>query len=157
MLPGMSGIDLCKRLRSDERYQPIPIIMLTARGEERDKVLGLDSGADDYITKPFSPRELVSRIKPYCPRAPESAQEPLSAGPGSSIRRRIASRPTAGQLPLAPRNSACSASCSRVPKRVHSRAQLLDQVWGDPYISKACGGRARRRRLALEPFGLDSS
>ncbi|MHB8825814.1 MAG: response regulator, partial [Thiobacillus sp.] len=55
MLPGMSGIDLCRRLRSDERYQPIPIIMLTARGEERDKVLGLDSGADDYITKPFSP------------------------------------------------------------------------------------------------------
>ena len=53
MLPGMSGIDLCKRLRSDERYQPIPIIMLTARGEERDKVLGLDTGADDYITKPF--------------------------------------------------------------------------------------------------------
>ena len=62
MLPGMSGIDLCKRLRSDERYRPVPIIMLTARGEERDKVLGLDTGADDFITKPFSPRELVARI-----------------------------------------------------------------------------------------------
>ncbi len=78
MLPGMSGIDLCKRLRGDERYQPIPIIMLTARGEERDKVLGLDTGADDYITKPFSPRELVSRIKAVLRRrAPQMTDEPV--------------------------------------------------------------------------------
>ena len=78
MLPGMSGIDLCKRLRSDERYQPIPIIMLTARGEERDKVLGLETGADDYITKPFSPRELVSRIKAVLRRrAPQMTDEPV--------------------------------------------------------------------------------
>jgi len=78
MLPGMSGIDLCRRLRNDERYLPIPIIMLTARGEERDKVLGLDTGADDYITKPFSPRELVSRIKAVLRRrAPQMTDEPV--------------------------------------------------------------------------------
>jgi two-component system, OmpR family, phosphate regulon response regulator PhoB len=79
MLPGMSGLGLCQRLRTDTRYKDVPIIMLTARGDERDKVAGLDSGADDYLTKPFSPRELVSRIKAVLRRrAPQMTEDPVA-------------------------------------------------------------------------------
>lgn len=81
MLPGMSGIELARRLRSEERTRTIPIIMLTARGEEQDKVLGLEIGADDYITKPFSPRELVARIKAVLRRrSPQATEDPVEVG-----------------------------------------------------------------------------
>src|SRR5574340_685903 len=133
MLPGMSGIDLCRRLRSDERYQPIPIIMLTARGEERDKVLGLDTGADDYITKPFSPRELVARIKAVLrrrarPGAGNGADRVPPAAlfhdaPGSGLLAHPAARPGMGRR--------------RVRRRAHGRR---------PHPPPATGARAIRAR-----------
>ncbi len=154
MLPGISGIDLCKRLRGDDRYQPIPIIMLTARGEERDKVLGLDTGADDYITKPFSPRELVSRIKAVLRRrAPQMTDEPvevdgLRLDPGSH---RVQGR---GQpLELGPTEFRLLHFFMTHPERVYSRTQLLDQVWGDDVFveERTIDVHIRRLRLALEP------
>ena len=81
MLPGMSGVDFARRLRADERTRTIPIIMLTARGEEQDKITGLETGADDYITKPFSPRELVARIKAVLRRrSPQVTEDPVDLG-----------------------------------------------------------------------------
>ena len=156
MLPSMSGIDLCKRLRGDERYQPIPIIMLTARGEERDKVQGLDTGADDYITKPFSPRELVSRIKAVLRRrAPQMTDEPvevdgLRLDPGSH---RVSGN---GQpLELGPTEFRLLHFFMTHPERVYSRAQLLDQVWGDDVFveERTVDVHIRRLRLGLEPSG----
>jgi two-component system phosphate regulon response regulator PhoB len=154
MLPGMSGIDLCRRLRNDERYAPIPIIMLTARGEERDKVLGLDTGADDYLTKPFSPRELVARIKAVLRRrAPQMTDEPveikgLRLDPQSH---RVAGNGTA--LDLGPTEFRLLHFFMTHPERVYSRAQLLDQVWGDDVFveERTVDVHIRRLRLALEP------
>ena len=81
MLPGMSGIELAQRLRNEERTHGVPIIMLTARGDERDKILALEIGADDYITKPFSPRELIARIKAVLRRrAPQATEDPVRIG-----------------------------------------------------------------------------
>jgi len=156
MLPGMSGVDLCRRLRSDKRYQPIPIILLTARGEERDKVLGLDSGADDYITKPFSPRELVSRIKAVLRRrAPQMTQDPveidgLRLDPGSH-------RVLGGKrsLELGPTEFRLLHFFMTHPERVYSRTQLLDQVWGDDVFveERTVDVHIRRLRQGLEPSG----
>lgn len=156
MLPGMSGIDLCKRLRADERYQPIPVILLTARGEERDKVLGLDTGADDYITKPFSPRELVSRIKAVLRRrAPQMTDEPveidgLRLDPGSH---RVSGCGRA--LELGPTEFRLLHFFMTHPERVYSRTQLLDQVWGDDVFveERTVDVHIRRLRLALGPSG----
>jgi two-component system phosphate regulon response regulator PhoB len=156
MLPGMSGIDLCRRLRSDERYQPVPIIMLTARGEERDKVLGLDTGADDYITKPFSPRELVSRIKAVLRRrAPQMTGEPVEI---DGLRLDPASHRVQGggqPLELGPTEFRLLHFFMTHPERVHSRTQLLDQVWGDDVFveERTVDVHIRRLRLALEPSG----
>lgn len=156
MLPGLSGIDLCKRLRGDERYRPVPIIMLTARGEERDKVLGLDTGADDYMTKPFSPRELVSRIQAVLRRrAPQMTDEPVEVNglrldPGSH---RVQGN---GQpLELGPTEFRLLHFFMTHPERVYSRTQLLDQVWGDDVFveERTVDVHIRRLRLALEPSG----
>lgn len=156
MLPGMSGIDLCRRLRSDERYQPVPIIMLTARGEERDKVLGLDTGADDYITKPFSPRELVSRIKAVLRRrAPQMTDEPVEI---NGLRLDPTSHRVQGKgqpLDLGPTEFRLLHFFMTHPERVYSRTQLLDQVWGDDVFveERTVDVYIRRLRLALEPSG----
>ncbi len=153
MLPGMSGIDLCKRLRADERYQSIPIIMLTARGEERDKVLGLDTGADDYITKPFSPRELVSRIKAVLRRrAPQMTDEPVEI---KGLRLDPTSHRVLGKgrpLDLGPTEFRLLHFFMTHTERVYSRAQLLDQVWGDDVFveERTVDVHIRRLRLALE-------
>ena len=154
MLPSMSGIDLCRRLRADERYQPVPIIMLTARGEERDKVLGLDTGADDYITKPFSPRELVSRIKAVLRRrAPQMTDEPVEIN-GLRLdptRHRVQGH---GQtLELGPTEFRLLHFFMTHAERVYSRTQLLDQVWGDDVFveERTVDVHIRRLRLALEP------
>ena len=154
MLPGMSGIDLCRRLRSDERYQPIPIIMLTARGEERDKILGLDTGADDYITKPFSPRELVSRIRAVLRRrAPQMTEDPVET---SGLRLDPASHRVQGKgrsLELGPTEFRLLHFFMTHPERVYSRTQLLDQVWGDDVFveERTVDVHIRRLRKALEP------
>ena len=154
MLPGMSGVEFARRLRSEERTRAIPLIMLTARGEEQDKVMGLESGADDYVTKPFSPRELVARIKAVLRRrAPETTEDTVSAGDLSLDP--ATHRLTAGGKPvtLGPTEFRLLHFLMTHPERVHSRAQLLDQVWGDHVFveERTVDVHIRRRRCALEP------
>ncbi len=159
MLPGKSGLALAKELRADSRTRELPIIMLTARTDEADKVAGLEAWVDDYVTKPFSPRELKARIKAVLRRrAPESAQEPLMAGrlhldPATH---RVTADGTA--VPLGPTEYRLLRFLLARPERVHSRTQLLDQVWGDHvYIEeRTVDVHIRRLRLALEPFGQDA-
>jgi two-component system phosphate regulon response regulator PhoB len=156
MLPGLSGIELCRRLRADARYQAVPIIMLTARGEERDRVLGLDTGADDYVTKPFSPRELLSRIRAVLRRrAPQMTDEPVEV---AGLRLDPASHRVAGggrPLELGPTEFRLLHFFMTHPERVYSRTQLLDQVWGDDVFveERTVDVHIRRLRLALEPSG----
>ena len=156
MLPGMSGVELARRLRADERTRTIPIIMLTARGEEQDKVTGLETGADDYITKPFSPRELVARIKAVLRRrAPQVTDDPVEAG-GLKLdptTHRVAAEGRA--LTLGPTEFRLLHFLMTHPERVHSRTQLLDQVWGDHVFveERTVDVHIRRLRSALEPTG----
>ncbi len=158
MLPGQSGLALAKALRADPRTRELPIIMVTARGEEADKVAGLEAWVDDYVTKPFSPRELKARIKAVLRRrAPEAAQELLEAG---ELRLDpVTHRVTAGgkAVPLGPTEFRLLRFLLARPERVHTRVQLLDQVWGDQvYIEeRTVDVHIRRLRLALEPFGQD--
>jgi two-component system phosphate regulon response regulator PhoB len=158
MLPGQSGLALARQLRGDARTRELPIIMVTARTEEADKVAGLEAWVDDYVTKPFSPRELKARIKSVLRRrAPEAAQEPLEAG-------RLRLDPGTHRVHVGDREVALGPTEFRLlrfflarPERVHSRSQLLDQVWGDHvYIEeRTIDVHIRRLRLALAPFGAD--
>ena len=158
MLPGKSGLALAKELRADARTRELPIIMVTARGEESDKVAGFEAWVDDYVTKPFSPRELKARIKAVLRRrAPEAAQEMLAAG-------MLKLDPTTHRVTvdgaavhLGPTEFRLLRFFLARPERVHTRAQLLDQVWGDHvYIEeRTVDVHIRRLRLALEPFGAD--
>ncbi|MDQ8020400.1 MAG: phosphate regulon transcriptional regulator PhoB [Moraxellaceae bacterium] len=156
MLPGISGVEFARRLRSEERTRSIPLIMLTARSEEQDKVLGLEIGADDYITKPFSPRELVARIKAVLRRrAPQVTEDAVELG---GLRLDPAThRVTAGSeaLALGPTEFRLLHFLMTHPERVHSRAQLLDQVWGDHVFveERTVDVHIRRLRCALEPGG----
>lgn len=158
MLPGLSGVDLAKRLRADPRLKDIPIIMLTARAEERDKVLGLEIGADDYITKPFSPRELMARIKAVLRRrAPEIGDDLVSIG---DLRLDPAShRVRGGDVPidLGPTEFRLLHFLMTHPERVYSRSQLLDHVWGDHVFveERTVDVHIRRLRGALEATGHD--
>jgi len=132
MLPGMSGLQLARQWRANARTKAIPILMLTARGDEPDKVAGLDAGADDYITKPFSTQELLARIRAVLRRrAPEHGGESVDVGalrldPGTH-RVSYAGQP----LKLGPTEFKLLHHLMRHAERVHSRAQLLDKVWGD--------------------------
>lgn len=156
MLPGMSGIELARRLRSEERTRTIPIIMLTARGEEQDKVLGLEIGADDYITKPFSPRELVARIKAVLRRrSPQATEDPVEVG-GLRLdpaTHRVSASDQA--INLGPTEFRLLHFLMTHPERVHSRPQLLDQVWGDHVFveERTVDVHIRRLRSALEASG----
>lgn len=158
MLPGQSGIAFARRLREDERTRAVPIIMLTARGTESDKVTGLEAGADDYITKPFSPRELVARIKAVLRRrAPQLADDPVELGGlrlDPSTHRVSSAR--AG-VELGPTEFRLLHFLMTHPERVHSRAQLLDRVWGDHVFveERTVDVHIRRLRQALEPAGCD--
>ncbi len=159
MLPGKSGLALAKELRGDPRLRELSIIMLTARTDEADKVTGLEAWVDDYVTKPFSPRELKARIKSVLRRrAPEAANEPLLAG--TLVLDPATHRVTAGgnAVALGPTEFRLLRFLLARPERVHSRAQLLDQVWGDNvYIEeRTVDVHIRRLRLALEPFGQAS-
>ena len=159
MLPGQSGLALARQLRGDARTRELPIIMVTARSEEGDKVAGLEAWVDDYVTKPFSPRELKARIKAVLRRrAPEAAQEPLEAGPLKLDP--LTHRVTVGGSPvtLGPTEFRLLRFLLARPERVHSRSQLLDHVWGDHvYIEeRTIDVHIRRLRLALEPFGADA-
>jgi two-component system, OmpR family, phosphate regulon response regulator PhoB len=158
MLPGQSGLALAKQLRADARTRELPIIMVTARADEADKVAGLETWVDDYVTKPFSPRELKARIKAVLRRrAPEAAQASLEVGP---IRLDpVTHQVTVGDRPLGlgPTEFRLLRFLLARPERVHSRAQLLDRVWGDhvDIEERTVDVHIRRLRLALEPFGAD--
>ncbi len=158
MLPGMSGVEFARRLRADERTRNIPIIMLTARGEEQDRVLGLETGADDYVTKPFSPRELVARIKAVLRRrAPQLTDDAVELGGlrlDPSTHRVSAGAET---VTLGPTEFRLLHFMMTHAERVHSRAQLLDRVWGDHVFveERTVDVHIRRLRSALEPSGHD--
>ena len=158
MLPGMSGIELAKRIRADSRTSSVPIIMLTARGEEQDKIAGLDTGADDYVTKPFSPRELIARIKALLRRrAPQMTEDAVETG---GLRLDPMSHRVTGNdqpLQLGPTEFRLLHYLMTHPERVYSRAQLLDQVWGDHVFveERTVDVHIRRLRRALEPTRHD--
>jgi two-component system phosphate regulon response regulator PhoB len=131
MLPGMSGIDFAKKLRSNTLTKTIPIIMLTARSDELDKVKGLEVGADDYITKPFSPRELNARIKAVLRRkAPELTEDILKINglELNPVSHRVTGNNKA--LEMGPTEFRLLHFFMSNPERVYSRSQLLDKVWG---------------------------
>jgi len=158
MLPGVSGIVLANQLRSDARTIDIPIIMLTARGEERDKILGLESGADDYITKPFSPRELIARIRAVLRRhIPALPDETVTANglELSSATHRVTAKGLS--IEVGPTEFRLLHFFMTHAERVHSRAQLLDQVWGTQVFveERTVDVHIRRLRVALEPAGMD--
>jgi two-component system phosphate regulon response regulator PhoB len=132
MLPGQSGLALARKWRADSRAKGIPILMLTARGDEPDKVAGLDAGADDYITKPFSTQELLARIRAVLRRrAPEQVSDTVAIGDLAldGATHRVAWRGHA--LKIGPTEFKLLGYLMKHPERVHSRSQLLDKVWGD--------------------------
>lgn len=159
MLPSTSGVVLAKQLRSEARTRDIPIIMLTARGDERDKVLGLESGADDYITKPFSPRELMARIRAVMRRhISVLADERVAAGglELSPDSHRVTAK---GQtIELGPTEFRLLHFFMTHAERVYSRTQLLDQVWGTQVFveERTVDVHIRRLRASLEATELDS-
>jgi two-component system phosphate regulon response regulator PhoB len=132
MLPDRSGIDLMRQLRADERTRALPVIMLTARSAESDRVSGLDAGADDYVVKPFSPRELMSRVRAVFRRkAPQHAGEPMTYGPLTidPVRHEVLVDGKSVKMGLA--EFKLLKFLVGHPDRVFSRTQLLDSVWGD--------------------------
>ena len=158
LLPDESGVAFARQLRADRRTKSIPIIMLTARAEERDKVAGLEAGADDYITKPFSPRELVARIKALLRRrAPELTDDAVEV---AGLRLDPAAHRVTGgaeRIELGPTEFRLLHFFMTHPDRIYSRAQLLDQVWGDHVFveERTVDVHIRRLRLALSQSGHD--
>ena len=158
MLPGMSGVDLARKLKTDRKFRSIPIIMLSARGEEMDKVTGLENGADDYVTKPFSPKELVARIQAVLRRFGEAKKELVeSSGLYMDAKGR---RVLAGAEPvkLGPMEFRLLHFLMNHEEEVFTRSQLLKSVWG-PRISvgeRTVDVHIRHIRKALEPWGHDA-
>ncbi len=158
MLPGMPGIDLARRLRRDDLTRDIPIIMLTARGEETDRVSGLDAGVDDYVVKPFSARELVARIRAVLRRAHgEDAEGVIEIGGlriDSAAHRVFAAEQT---VPIGPTEYRLLHFFMTHPERVYTRSQLLDHVWGGGvYVEeRTVDVHIRRLRMTLAPYGKD--
>ncbi|MDE1149244.1 MAG: phosphate regulon transcriptional regulator PhoB [Azospirillaceae bacterium] len=152
MLPLMSGLEVCRQMRRNPKTREIPIIMLTARGEEADKVRGLNSGADDYISKPFSPTELVARIRAVLRRAvPSLAEELLRYGDISMDLAAHRVRRNSRDIHLGPTEFRLLRHFMQHPGRVFSREQLLDIVWGhDVYVEpRTVDVHIRRLRKAL--------
>lgn len=158
MLPGGSGIQLAKKLKSDDFTRGIPIIMLTARGEEEDKIRGLEVGADDYITKPFSPKELMARMRAVFRRvSPTVLDEPLEIE-GLKLDP-VSHRVSAynDRLDMGPTEFKLLHFFMTHPERVYSREQLLDHVWGtNVYVEdRTVDVHIRRLRKAIEMHGHD--
>jgi two-component system, OmpR family, phosphate regulon response regulator PhoB len=154
MLPGESGLALARRWRSDSRTKALPILMLTARSAESDLVQGLDAGADDYVAKPFSPAELMARIRAVLRRkAPEAAASVIEVGALKldPLTMRVSAN---GQpVQLGPTEFRLLRYLMSHPERVHSRAQLLDRVWGDHVFieERTVDVHIKRLRAVLEP------
>ena len=155
MLPGMDGLEVCRRLRSKPKFQQIPIIMLTAKGEEIDTVLGLELGADDYMTKPFSPRELLARIKARL-RRPNSQEETESK---IIVRGELRVDVTGFRVhvrgeetELTPKEFELLRVLVAHPGRVYSREELLERIWGYEYDgdTRTVDVHVRHLRLKVE-------
>lgn len=159
MMPGTTGIELARRLKREENTAEIPIILLTAKSEEDNKIVGLDSGADDYVTKPFSPRELIARIRAVLRRAPGRASTQLLQA-GSLTLDTVSKRVTIGKqaVSLGPTEFRLLAFFMLHPDRAYTRSQLLDQVWGgNVYVEdRTVDVHIRRLRLAVELDGCDA-
>lgn len=158
MLPGISGVEWARRLKKDSSYRDLPIIMLTARGEEEDKVRGLEIGADDYLTKPFSPKELVARIRAVLRRSGK-LQGATQITLGNLILDTEQHRLTIGdqQLDVSPTEFRLMQFFMTHPDKVFSRSQLLDQVWGrSVYIEeRTVDVHIRRLRKILGDYGKE--
>jgi two-component system phosphate regulon response regulator PhoB len=161
MLPGQSGAALARRWRAEARTRELPIIMLTARAEEADKVAGLDAGADDYLTKPFSPSELLARMRAVLRRrAPEALEaaveiDGLRLDPATRRVTRAIPQGAEVELKVGPTEFRLLHFLMTHPERVHSRAQLLDRVWGDHVFieERTVDVHVKRLREALAPAG----
>jgi two-component system phosphate regulon response regulator PhoB len=158
MLPGQSGLALARSWRSHARTKPLPIIMLTARADEGDKLAGLDGGADDYLTKPFSPKELLARIRAVLRRkAPQALDDAVEvAGLRLDPATRRVTRAVDGvvcEIKVGPTEFRLLHFLMTHPERVHSRAQLLDRVWGDHVFieERTIDVHVKRLREALAP------
>src|SRR6187431_2171049 len=159
MLPDTSGLEFTRALKRDRETRELPVIMLTARAEEGDKVAGLEGGADDYVTKPFSPRELLARINAVLRRSsPGAAGESLEAG--GLVLDLASHRVTVDDqnVALGPTEYRLLQFFMEHPERVYSRGQLLDRVWGgNVYVEeRTVDVHIRRLRKALEPSGRES-
>ena len=158
MLPDMSGLELTRLVKRETATRDLPVIMLTARATEGDKIAGLDGGADDYVTKPFSPRELLSRINAVLRRTPGSSDGELVEIGGLTMDR-AGHRVAAGdqQIDLGPTEYRMLEFFMQNPERVFARAQLLDRIWGgNVYIEeRTIDVHIRRLRKALEAVQLD--
>jgi phosphate regulon transcriptional regulator PhoB len=161
MLPGIQGIELCKRIRNNAETSRIPVIMLTAKGEEIDKIIGLEVGADDYITKPFSPRELVARAKAILRRAEQPVEAVEEARQAESIlkirdmtidKERFTVMVGDRQVKLSATEFKLLLFLAERPKRIFNREQLLDMVWGnDVYVEpRTVDVHIRRLRAKIE-------
>ncbi|OYY73446.1 MAG: phosphate regulon transcriptional regulatory protein PhoB [Gammaproteobacteria bacterium 28-57-27] len=159
MLPGASGLELARRLKRDELTRDVPIIMLTARGEEEDKVTGLEAGADDYITKPFSPRELQARIRAVLRRSSSEDESGIVRIEGLELDTE-SHRVSANQSPveMGPTEFRLLEFFMTHPERVYSREQLLDRVWGrNSFVEeRTVDVHILRLRKALSPSGYES-
>jgi two-component system, OmpR family, phosphate regulon response regulator PhoB len=168
MLPGASGLSFARSLRALPRTKELPIIMLTARAAEEDTVLGLEAGADDYLTKPFSPKELIARIRALLRRrTPHVAQSAVNLGalqvdPSTRKATVRADNDGAGSRPielkLGPTEFKLLMYLAAHPERVHTRSQLLDKVWGDHVFieERTVDVHVKRLREALDPAGIDN-
>jgi two-component system, OmpR family, phosphate regulon response regulator PhoB len=158
MLPDTSGLEFTRALKRDKETRELPVIMLTARAEEGDKVAGLEGGADDYITKPFSPRELLARINAVLRRAlPAEGSERIDIE--GLVLDQSSQRVSSGErtVALGPTEYRMLAFFMTHPERVYTREQLLDRVWGgNVYVEeRTIDVHIRRLRKALEEFGYD--
>lgn len=159
MLPGMSGVELARRLRKDEHTRPLPIIMLTARGEESDKLKSFDSGVDDYIVKPFSPRELIARVKALLRRSGAPDDGLLETGP---ISMNLAAHQVTVRgevVKMGPTEFRLLELFLSNPDRAFDRSQLLDRVWGrSVYVEeRTVDVHVLRLRKALKPYGVHTA
>jgi two-component system, OmpR family, alkaline phosphatase synthesis response regulator PhoP len=154
MLPKLSGLDICREVRKDDSMNRLPILMLTARGEEADRVVGLEMGADDYVTKPFSPRELIARVKALLRRAEPPVDSPRTIEVGrlaidpASYRVSHSGKP----VPLSTLEFRLLYYLASRPNRVFTRDQLLDAVWGtDRFVTpRSVDVYVRRLREKIE-------
>ncbi len=163
MLPGTSGLELARRWRREALTREVPIIMLTARGEENDRVGGLEAGVDDYVVKPFSARELLARIRAVMRRAREDEEDgSVSAGALriDGAAHRVFARIGGDEqpVPIGPTEYRLLHFFMTHPERVYTRSQLLDHVWGGSvYVEeRTIDVHIRRLRKTLEPAGLDA-